>query len=154
MAAFSINGMDELSISLSRLATLTEEDCKALLLPAADYMQEQFKQRTEATFTRRTGDLTDSFAQTWYDGNTRVLIAPQGKHQKAYTGKRLKRDGVRRGKRGNYSGTNAEIAYILERGSPRIDATYFMQYASESAEPGIRKKMQEAWDDLQKKKGL
>jgi hypothetical protein len=55
---------------------------------------------------------------------------------------------------GNYSGTNAEIGYILEYGSPRIAATHWMETTNEEAADEVIAVEESAWNDLITKKGL
>lgn len=159
MADLKYNGLDFLAASLQELAKLTAEEGYSVLQPAAQLLADKFRAKTEKTFVQRSGDLAKSFRIKQVSGSGEfpaAMVTPQGKHSGSTTGKRNKRTGKsdRRGKRGNYSGTNAEVAYILERGSPRIHATYFIEYTGEQAEPEVIAEMQKAWTELCKKKGL
>ena len=84
------------------------------------------------------------------DDGVFAYIFPKGKHRGSSTGKRK---GKRRSN-GKYSGTNAEVAYILEYGSPRISATHWLENANEEAEGDVIAAQKEAWNDLLTKKGL
>lgn len=66
----------------------------------------------------------------------------------------MKKENGKRRSSGHYYGTNAEIAYILEYGSPRISASHWMENANEGAEDELVDIQQKAWDDLVTKKGL
>lgn len=80
-----------------------------------------------------------------------AYIYLKGKHPGSGTGKRKRKDGRSNGK---YSGTNAEVGYILEYGSPRIPAQHWMENSNEEAADEVIAVQQEAWDELLTKKGL
>jgi hypothetical protein len=152
MASFSFNGLDEISASLEQLSKLTDDDKLSVIMPAAKLLLERQRDKILSTFAQHTGDLANSLTieeKTGDDGPF-AYIFPKGKHRGSSTGKR-------RGKRrsnGRYSGTNAEVAYILEYGSARIAATHWLENANEEAEQEVIAAQQAAWDDLVTKKGL
>ena len=152
MAKFSFNGMDELSASFEQLSQLTDEDKMSVIMPAAELLVERQRQMIERLFKQRTGDLAKSLSIQKKTGEDGVYahIYLKGKHRGSSTGKRK---GKRRSN-GHYSGTNAEIGYILEHGSPRIAARHWMENANEEAEDEVVAAQQTAWDDLVTKKGL
>lgn len=152
MAKFSFNGMDELSASFEQLSQLSDEDKMSVIMPAAKLLVERQRQMIERLFRKRTGDLANSLTiqQKSDDDGAYAHIYLKGKHRGSSTGKR-------RGKRrsnGRYSGTNAEVGYILEYGSPRIAARHWMENANEEAEDDVVAAEQAAWDDLITQKGL
>lgn len=152
MGKFSFNGVDELSASFEQLAQLTDEDKMSVIMPAAELLVERQRQMIERLFKQRTGDLAKSLSiqkKTGEDG-AYAHIYLKGKHRGSSTGKRK---GKRRSN-GHYSGTNAEVGYILEYGSPRIAARHWMENANEEAEDKVVAAEQAAWDDLVTKKGL
>lgn len=153
MAKFSFNGMDEISASFEQLANLTDEDRLSVIMPAAQLLAERQKAKIVELFQQRTGDLKDSIKiKTKDDGDgSYAYISPEGKHRGSSTGKRK---GKRRSN-GKYSGTNAEVAYILEYGSPRISPPFhWLEKANEEAEAEVIAAEQEAWNNLVTKKGL
>ena len=153
MAKFSFNGMDEISASFEQLANLTDEDRISVIMPAARLLVERQKAKIVELFQQRTGDLKDSIKiKVKDDGDgSYAYISPEGKHRGSSTGKRK---GKRRSN-GKYSGTNAEVAYILEYGSPRISPPFhWLEKANEEAEDEVIAAQQEAWSDLLTKKGL
>ena len=153
MAKFSFNGMDEISASFEQLANLTDEDKMSVIMPAAKLLLQRQKDKILSLFTQRTGDLASSLTieERSDDSGVFAYIFPKGKHRGSSTGKRKRKNGRSNGK---YSGTNAEVAYILEYGSPRISATHWLENANEEAEGEVIAAQQEAWDDLLTKKGL
>lgn len=153
MATFSFNGLDEISASFEQIAKLTDEDKMSIIMPAAKLLLERQRQKILALFTQRTGDLADSLTIEQRSGDDGVMayIFPKGKHRGSSTGKRKRKNGRSNGK---YSGTNAEIAYILEYGSPRIAATHWLENANEESEEEVIAAQQSAWDDLLTKKGI
>lgn len=152
MAKFSFNGMDELSASFEQLSKLSDEDKMSVIMPAAKLLLERQRQMIEQLFTRRTGDLADSLAiqEKSDEDGAYAHIYLKGKHRGSSTGKRK---GKRRSN-GKYSGSNSEIGYILEHGSPRIAARHWMENANEEAEDEVVAAQQAAWDDLVTQKGL
>jgi hypothetical protein len=152
MAKFSFNGMDEISASFEQLANITDEDKMSVIMPAARLLAERQKEKIVQLFQQRTGDLKDSIRirEKKDDDGPYAYIAPEGKHRGSSTGKR-------RGKRrsnGKYSGTNEEVGYILNYGSPRIAATHWLENANEEAEAEVIEAQQNAWNELVTKKGL
>lgn len=152
MAKFSFNGMDEISASFEQLSQLSDDDKMSVIMPAAELLKEKHTQKLQSAFKTLTGVLSGSITIIPQQGDSGVsaLVTPKGKHPGSSTGKR-------RGKRrsnGKYSGTNAEIAYILEYGSPRIPASHWMENANEEAEEEVISAQQAAWDNLLTKKGL
>ena len=152
MAKFSFNGMDELSASFEDMVQLTDEERMSVIMPGAQVLVERQRGKIQSVFKQRTGALADSITirEKTDDYGAYANIFLKGKHPGSSTGKR-------RGKRrsnGKYSGTNAEVGYILEYGSPRIAATHWMENANEEAAAEVVNAQQEAWDELMQKKGL
>lgn len=152
MGKFSFNGVDELSASFEQLAKLSDEDKMSVIMPAAKLLVERQREMIQRLFKQRTGDLADSLTIQEKSGEDGAYahIYLKGKHRGSSTGKRK---GKRRSN-GRYSGTNAEVGYILEHGSPRIAARHWMENANEEAEDEVVAAEQAAWDDLVTKKGL
>lgn len=152
MASFTFNGMDELSAKFEDLAQLTDEDRMSVIMPGAKLLMERQRAKILSVFKRRTGTLADSLAiqERSDDNGAYAHIYLKGKHPGSSRGKRLKK-----GKSaGKYSGTNAEIGYILEYGSPRIAATHWMENTNEESADDLVAAQQAAWNDLLTKKGL
>ena len=152
MAKFSFNGMDDLSISFEQLANLTDEDRMSILRPAAELLLERQRTKILTKFKRRTGDLANSLTiQEKSDADGAYAhIFLKGKHRGSSIGRRIKKGRSS----GKYSGTNAEIGYILNYGSPRIAATHWLEEVNEESEEDVVAAEQAALDDLMKKKGL
>ena len=153
MAKFSFNGMDELSASFEQLSHLTDEDKMSVIMPAAKLLVERQRQKIKQLFKQRTGDLADSLTiqEKSDEDGAYAHIYLKGKHRGSGTGKRKRKNGRSNGR---YSGTNAEVGWILEHGSPRITARHWMESANEEAEDEVISAEQAAWDALMTKKGL
>lgn len=153
MAKFSFNGMDEISASFEQLANITDEDKMSVIMPAAKLLLQRQRDKILSLFTQRTGDLANSLTIEERSGEDGVFayIFPKGKHRGSSTGKRKRKNGRNNGK---YSGTNSEVAWVLNFGSPRISATHWLENANEEAEEEVISAQQAAWDDLLTKKGL
>lgn len=153
MAKFSFNGMDEISASFEELANLSDNDRLGIIMAGANVLVTRQKEKIAQLFQQRTGKLADSIKiKVKDDGEgSYAYISPEGKHPGSGTGRRKRRNGRSNGK---YSGTNAEVAYILNYGSPRIAATHWMENANEEAEDEVMENMQAAWNDVLDTKGL
>lgn len=153
MAKFSFNGMDELSASFENLANLTDQERMGIIMPAANLLVERQKQKISQLFTQRSGSLAKSITirEKSDDDGAYAEIYLKGKHPNSGTGKRKRKNGRSNGK---YSGTNAEVGYILEYGSPRIAARHWMEEANEESEEDLVDVMQAAWDELLEEKGF
>lgn len=153
MAKFSFNGVDEISADFEQLATLSDDEKLSVLRPAGKLLKGKFVEKIKSKFTQRTGDLADSITIEERTGDTGAYlhITPKGKHRGSGTGKRKRKNGRSNGK---YSGTNAEVGFILEYGSPRIPASHWMEETNEEQADNVATAQQQAWDDLLTKKGL
>lgn len=153
MASFTFNGMDELTASFEQLSNLSDEDKMSVIMPAATLLVERQRQKIQQLFQQRTGDLADSLTirERSDENGVYANIYLKGKHRGSGTGRRKRKNGRSNGR---YSGSNSEVGYILEYGSPRIAARHWMETANEEAEADIVAAEQSAWDDLMEKKGL
>lgn len=152
MAKFSFNGMDELSASFEDMLRLSDEERMSVIMPGAEVVAERQRGKIRELFNQHTGALADSVTirQKSDDDGAYANIFLKGKHPGSSTGKRK---GKRRSN-GKYSGTNAEVGYVLEHGTPRITATHWMENANEEAASEVTTAQQEAWNLLMEKKGL
>lgn len=157
MAKFTFDGIDSISFLSDEFMGLTDEEKLSVIMPAAEFLRDRHQEKIRQVFKQRSGTLAKSIKIQVKndDSGSFAHIAPTGKHPKSSTGKRFKKDkdGKRRAS-GKYSGSNAEVAYILEYGSPRIRPRHWMETANEEAEAQIAEIQQAAWDDLMEKKGL
>ena len=152
MAKLIINGMDEISASFEQLANITDEDKASVLMAGANILRDRQSQKIVDLFRQRTGDLARSiFVELRGAGDDfHAYIFPKGKHGKSSIGRRMKKGRSS----GRYSGTNSEVAYILNYGSPRISATHWLENANEEAEDDVIAAEQEAWNGVLEQKGL
>lgn len=153
MASFNFNGIDYLSAKFEQLAQFDDEDKLSIIMPAAEFLLQRQVEAIKSIFVQRSGALAKSLKITKKTGEDGAYahIAPSGKHPGSSTGKRKRKDGRSNGK---YSGTNAEVGYILEYGSPRIAARHWMETANEDAEEELISIQQDAFDKLLESKGL
>ena len=156
MAKFSFNGMDEISASFEQLADLSDQDRLGVIMAGANVLVTRQKEKIVQMFQQRTGKLAASIKIAVKDDGdgSYAYISPEGKHPGSGTGKRMKKTSKGRRSSGKYSGSNAEVAYILNYGSPRISATHWLENANEEAEGEMMESMQAAWDDVLDTKGL
>jgi hypothetical protein len=142
--------MDQIAASIEQMAQLTEEEKMSIIMPSAQLLLQRQKEKIAQVFQRRTGDLEKSLTLDPDAPNSRIVLFFKGKHRGSSTGKRK----GKRGSNGKYSGSNAEVAYILNYGSPRIRATHWLDNANEEAEEEVIASQQSAWNDLLEKKGF
>lgn len=156
MAKFNFDGIDYISAKFEQLAQIDDDDKMSVIRPAAEFLKGKHQEKILSKFKRRTGALAGSITveQKSDDDGAYAHIAPKGKHPRSTTGKRMKPENGKRRSSGSYSGTNAEVAYILEYGSPRIPASHWMEEANEEAADEVVAIQQDAWDKLVAEKGL
>lgn len=153
MARFNFNGLDAIEASFQELSQLSDEEKYSVIAPAAELLKQRFVEKIKSLFVPRSGALAESITivQKSDDAGTYAHITPTGKHPSSSTGKRKRKDGRSNGR---YSGSNAEVAWILEHGSPRITPRHWMETTNEESEEEVLTAEAAAWDSLLKSKGL
>lgn len=147
MAKFSTRGVYELILSLEQLATTPEETQYSILEAGASALIPRWKETLQSM--KRTGQLIESVKAARKKGETPIVaITPKGKRKGAYTGQRKTHGG------GTYQGTNAEVAYVLEYGTPRMAATHWMETTNEEASDEVVAAEAAVWDDYLKSLNL
>lgn len=157
------------SVSGSALfSELTAEDILSVLRPAAQALKEHYRATILRLFKRRTGSLADSiqadesgFERSYMDLNEGVItVAPKGKHS---GGKRAARSRAGSADRKyakhnrnarSTSLSNAELAYLFEFGTPRINATHWMENTNEAVGDEIQNIIDTEFTRVLKEKGL
>lgn len=158
MANFNINGMDALEIDLRDLAKMSDEERWSILEAGALPVKAKMQEVIDRMFgTDGTGDLRNSITvqQKTKDGSILARITPRGRHKSSGRGIRMKKrkDGTR-AKSGKYSGSNAEVGYYLEYGTPRIAPRHWMETADEESGEESKAAMEAAFDEILKSKGF
>lgn len=150
MAKFTINGMDEIAASFEQLANVTDDDKMNVIMSGARVLLEKQKEKILQLFVQRSGDLADSLTigKRTGDSGPFAYITFKGKHRSSGTGQR------NQSPKSPYSGSNSEVAYVLNYGSPRIAATHWLENANEEAEEEVVDTMQQAWNDVLETKGF
>lgn len=147
MAKFKTRGVDELTLSLEQLATTPEETQYSILEAGASALIPRWKETLQSM--KRTGQLIESVKAARKKGESPIVaITPKGKRKGAYTGQRKTHGG------GTYQGTNAEVAYVLEYGTPRMAATHWMETTNEEASDEVVAAEAAVWDDYLKSLNL
>ena len=151
MASFNFDGIDLISVKFEELSQISDEEKMSVIWPAAELLRDRQMQKLSELFRKVSGSLAASISISKKSDEDGVYahIVPKGKHPAS--GK-----GIRKHihSNGDSSGTNAEIAYILEYGSPRIPASHWMEKTNEEAEAELVAVQQEAWNDLMERKGF
>ena len=147
MAKFKTRGVDELTLSLEQLATTPEETQYSILEAGASALIPRWKETLQSM--KRTGQLIESVKAARKKGESPIVaITPKGKRKGAYTGQRKTHGG------GTYQGTNAEVAYVLEYGTPRMAATHWMETTNEEAGDEVVAAEAAVWDEYLKSLNL
>lgn len=144
MSSFKFNGIDGISVSFEQLATLDDETRWSIISAGAEVVKRFQEQALNREFKRRTGQLFGSLKvlRKRSGDEMSAVIAPSGKRKRGSSGKRT----YKGRSNGSYQGTNAEVAYILNYGSPRIKATHWMETANEAAGPELADAEAAVWD--------
>lgn len=151
MAKFKVNGVDGLDLTYERKSQLSTDDLLRIIRPGAELMQSRFVQKVQAIFTQHSGDLANSFKirERKSDDGAAISIAPEGKH-------RPNGRGIRNRKKSEKSKpkTNAEVAFVLEYGSPRMAATHFMENTIDESEADVIAAMDAEFNKILDERGL
>lgn len=144
MMNFHIDGLDRLSVSYASLSQISNDELWAIIEPAANTLKDKMQETIAALFTQRSNSLHDSIEvkrKLSKGGAVYALVGPNDKkHPKSSTGKRRARaQGVHGG---SYSGTNAEVGWILEYGSQRIDGFHWMEQSVTATEEEIHEMLE------------
>lgn len=142
---------------------LSAEDVLSILRPAAEKLIEHYKSTITRLFKQRTGSLAESIRakeSSFGTGEAQIIVGPTGKHN---GGKKAARSragsSTRRYAKHNRNAqatalSNAELAYLLEFGTPRITATHWMENANEEIEDEIQQLIEDEYNRLMESKGL
>lgn len=125
MAKFSFNGMDELELSLEQLAAMPDDVKWSVLSAGAEVLKTALQTAIRTRFMKsgeekrgkvKPGTLLNSLRvkqKKNRNGDLIALVTPVGQHPGSKSKSR--------------SGTNAEVAFYLEYGTPHFDATHWME---------------------------
>lgn len=140
MAKLSVNGLDDLMLSLKEIASIPD-DVAADMLGAEAEIVEQYQLGSASTMLRgpySTGQTAASIGRTEVKkkagGIRQMYVYPQGKNDK----------GVR----------NAEVAYINEYGKRGQPARPFIAVANEAAATPAVEAAAQIYDEFLKSKNL
>ena len=141
MPKFKCNGLDELNLDLSQLALIPDDTKFAMLEAGAAVLTAKWKEVLQSM--KRSKKLLDSIKakRKTGDGGPVVLVTPNGTRKSEYRGIRKTKTA------GKYKKTNAEVAYVLEYGTPRMAATHWMETANEEASDSVVAAEAAVWDE-------
>lgn len=140
MAKFSVNGLDELALSMSEIAALPDSVLDAMLHAEADVVERAQRATGLAYGIRRTGKTLSSIkrGKSWRTADGKALeVYPQGM--------------VPNGKKNK---TTAEVAFINEYGKKGQPARPFIQDANEQAASETTSRAAKVYDNYLKTKGF
>lgn len=159
-------GMDATDTFFSGLHA---DDLLSILRPAAEALRDYYISTILRLFKRRTGSLADSIQvvelvnsdRPYMDSSTAgIFVGPRGRHKGSLRSARSRAGSPNRryakhnrdAKATTFS--NAEIAYLLEFGTPRIAATHWMENTNEEVGEEIQDIIETEFNKLLDKKGL
>lgn len=156
--SFHVSGFDELEADLLGITELSDEEKWPILEAGALTVKAKMQEVIDRMFgTDGTGDLRNSITiqPKNIKGELVARITPKGRHKSSGRGIRMKKrkDGTR-AKSGKYSGSNAEVGYYLEYGTPRIAPRHWMETADEESGEESKAAMEAAFDEILKSKGF
>ena len=126
MARFNYGGFDEVELTFKDLTLMNDETKKKIIQAGAEVAVENLKSSLTDLGLKRTGQLIAGvkFKFKLKDGDVLASVSSYGKRKNGYTGERIvthvgkKKTTAQH--RGNYQGTNEEVLYLLEYGTPRM----------------------------------
>ena len=158
MAGFTVNGMNEMQRTMEDLARLTSEDKMNILQAGAKLLRDKMEQYV-AEHHHRTGALEGSMSVT--PAGDHIDVGPKGKVTRVNRRRRRQahagsggtaRGSKHHGARG-YS-TMEEIAWYLNYGTSRMDATHWFDRVMDEADEQVGAAEDAAWDEILKSKGV
>ncbi len=151
MATFKVNGVEGLDLTYERKAQLSDDDLLRIIRAGAEVMRDRLREKVLAVFTQHSGDLANSFKlfERKVSGDPVIFVRPSGNHRPNGRGIRHRRSNPKRKDK-----TNAEVAFVLEYGSPRHDATHFMELCAEESTSEVVAAMEAEFSRLMDERGL
>ena len=163
MANFVFYGTDELEISFTELAQLTDEDKEKIVMAGAEVIKKHQVSVLESDHNSKilAPSIEAKYLPGFKDGV--AVIEPKGIHhgKKTVHGSNYHRPKTGQGRshkrkrHGLTAGTtNQEVGYYLEYGTPRMPASHWMERANEKAADETNAAMEKAWNDYITSKGF
>lgn len=143
--------------------TFTVDELLEVLRPAALKLKEFYQRAIKSRFKQHTGSLADSIDiedDTVGKEYAFITVKPFGTHKggkytrKSRAGSANRRYAKHNRKTSTKKIKNEELAYLLEYGTPRIDATHWMENTNEEVADEIQGLIESEYDKLLQKKGL
>lgn len=153
MARLDYGGFDEVELSLKDIADMSEEEKKKIIQAGAEVAAEKLRAMLPKADGKRSGQLREGvkFKFVSSSGEPVAKVGSYGKRKNGYTGKRKSK-----GKnKGNYQGTNEEVLYLLEYGTPRMkQPRAYLAKLAQSAADAVTDAMNEALGEYLASKGV
>lgn len=142
---------------------LSADDLLSVLRPAAQRLVDHYKSTIARLFRQHTGSLAGSIQAkeaSYSTGETQIIVGPTGKHKgssraaRSRAGSKSRRYAKHNRDAKATAISNAELAYLLEFGTPRIAATHWMENANKEIEDEIQQMIEDEFHKLLDRKGL
>ena len=174
MAYFRYNGVDAIEAGLDTLGQMSGDEKWSVIYHGAQVLADKLAETIEELGLVDTGQLLEGIGIKRSGGDDPVaLISSYGKRKGGYTGARKraltgkgeairygkhKREGRYNGKAaaGSYQGSNTELIYFLEYGTPRMSAKHPLEKTAAKVDEGteFEDAIMEGWDEYLKFKNL
>lgn len=164
MARITFSGSGLKSIGLAEEAAFSDDEKWKILSAGAEVLVAAHRRKLNEKFKRHSGKLAESPAVTkkYIDGNLVARVQPKGMRPGSKgirKRSRASKAGTKyhkhnRSHRTKYESSNAEVAYLLEYGTPRIPATHWMEEANAEAVVDVLVAETSAWDKYLENKGF
>lgn len=152
MALLNYSGFDEAELSLKDIADMSEEEKKKIIQAGAEVAVEKLKATLTDLGLKRTGQLIAGvkFKFAISSGEPAAKVSSYGKRKNGYTKKRMSGGQSK----GSYQGTNEEVLYLLEYGTPRMRPRSPLSKIASSAADPVTDAMDEALGEYLASKGV
>lgn len=142
--------------------TFSVDELLEVLRPAGLKLKEYYQEAIRTYFTQRTGSLADSIdiEDDYTSGYAFITVKPFGTHKGGTYARRSRAGspsakGAKHNRKPAKKGIkNEELAYLLEYGTPRINATHWMENTNDKVMDEIQQIVEDGFTQLLKKKGL
>ena len=151
MGRLSMDGIDSTVASFEALANISEDDAWEIINAGAEVVADYHKRQISEMFKMHSFQLLSSIKirKKKGDGYVYALVGPDGKRSGPTSAGKRRKNG-----KGSYSGTNAEVGYFLEYGTPKIRARHWMEAANAKAEDPMIQAETDAWNRRLARLGL
>lgn len=157
MAQWRVDGLDRVQASLYELGQLSDDQIWAIIEPGAELLKNKMQEVILRMFRQISGSLHNSIEIKQKIDKAGVISALVGPNQKKHpnSSKAKRRRNIEKDSGGgSYAGTNAEVGWILEYGSARIDGYHWMETSVDEVEEELYQTLEQGFNEAIEAAGL